>query len=445
LSNVCVRELQESWLFRLKFLPNPNWSFCPPIWTASCRIVRRRCWNNAWPWKARCGAELDGLRETVALVRDLPRLKAPRDFTLDPAVYARPYPGGSACPRSSSLAASGVLGAAASVVLIVAAVLLGSGDEASRSAEEQAAPAQPPEIAVQGTATEFARTLAAEPEETAIAFTGEDFQSTAAAQSHYFATHYSTPTLLPTPVFRFTPSPDWDTTYDDAATMPEAGPALESAAADQAEMPMPAAPGSEESPAVMEAGSYPPAEPSYAAGAGAAPAPPAASPQPTGAGFAPPSATITAGLLAVPQVASPAEGGFRERDSDEEETNEAVGQDGAVNLPTGQAFAAVTATPAEVAQAIPDTVGAMKDESRERSRWLGLGGGGPAGLVLFALSSVIFFRAAGGRVDEASGQLLPGLWPRDDRAAGIWQTPAGLSGMWSHSLQRSEGRGCRLY
>jgi hypothetical protein len=343
-------------------------------------------------------AELDGLRETVALVRDLPRLKAPRNFTLDPAVYTRPVPW---WKRLSSLEValqlSGVLGAAAAVVLIVAAVLLGSGDEASRSAErplaDQAAPAQPPEIAMQGTATEFARTLAAEPEETAIAFTGEDFQSTAVAQSNYYATHHPTRTLLPSPVLGYTPSPYWDTTLDDAATMPEAGPALESAAADQAEMPLPAAPGSEEGPAVMGAESYPPAEPSYAAGGAAAPAPPAASPQPAGAAFAPPSATAEEGLLTVPQVASPAEGGFRERDSDEEETNETQGQDGTANLPTGEAFAAETATPAEVAQAVPDTVGAMKDESRaeeedgSESWWQWV----MAGLVLFALSSVMFF------------------------------------------------------
>lgn len=346
-------------------------------------------------------AELDGLRETVALVRDLPRLKAPRDFTLDPAVYARPAPW---WKRLSSfevaLQLSGALGAAASVVLIVAAVLVGQGaggDGTGRGAErplaDQAAPAQPPEIAMQGTATEFARTPAAEPEETAIAFTGEDFQSTAVAQSNYYATHYPSPTLLPSPIFKYTPSPFGDTTLGEAATLDEAGPALESAAADQAEMP-PAAPDSEGGPAVMGAENYPPAEPSYAAGAGAAPAPLATSPPPpAAAAFAPPSATVEEGLLTVPQVvASPAEGGFRERDSDEEETGETQGQDGASNLPTGEASAAVTATPAEVAQAAEDDGLAMKDESREEAedgseswwQWA------VAGLVLFALSSVMF-------------------------------------------------------
>ena len=75
---------------------------------------------------------LDELRETVALLRALPTLRAPRDFTLDPALYGR------ARRRWWSAAAalqlSGALGTALAIVLIV----LGMFAPARRTAQVSA-------------------------------------------------------------------------------------------------------------------------------------------------------------------------------------------------------------------------------------------------------------------------------------------------------------------
>ncbi len=83
---------------------------------------------------------LADLRATVALVRELPRLKAPRSFALDPAVHKRRAPWWKRLFATGTvLQLSGALGAAASVVLIVAALLL----NAPGTEEERALPPTP--------------------------------------------------------------------------------------------------------------------------------------------------------------------------------------------------------------------------------------------------------------------------------------------------------------
>ncbi|MBN1201147.1 MAG: hypothetical protein JXJ20_04755 [Anaerolineae bacterium] len=90
---------------------------------------------------------LDNLRHTAALVRGLPRLKAPRNFTLDPAVYSRkPSWWQRLLTFENALQLSGALGAAASILLIALAVLWGGQADsdkdqtaASKIALEQAA------------------------------------------------------------------------------------------------------------------------------------------------------------------------------------------------------------------------------------------------------------------------------------------------------------------
>ncbi|MBN1680413.1 MAG: hypothetical protein JW966_08965 [Anaerolineae bacterium] len=112
-------------------------------------------------------AALADLRETVALVRSLPQLKAPRDFTLDPAVYGRQPSWWQYVFNSNTiLQLSGALGAAASIVFLVMAVLM-SGDSDSRDAAIESAPQEAP---VQHTAVGFvAQTAPASPTMTSTA------------------------------------------------------------------------------------------------------------------------------------------------------------------------------------------------------------------------------------------------------------------------------------
>lgn len=80
------------------------------------------------------------LRATVALVRELPRLKAPRSFALDPAVHGRRPPWWKRLfVTGTVLQLSGALGAAASVMLILSALLL----NAPGAEEERALPSTP--------------------------------------------------------------------------------------------------------------------------------------------------------------------------------------------------------------------------------------------------------------------------------------------------------------
>lgn len=80
--------------------------------------------------------ELDSLRETVELVQSLPLLKAPRNFTLDPTVYA-PTPKSktvSFISRKTVWRLGTAAGIAASFLLVFVVILMGGADD---SAEEQ--------------------------------------------------------------------------------------------------------------------------------------------------------------------------------------------------------------------------------------------------------------------------------------------------------------------
>lgn len=69
-------------------------------------------------------AELETLRETVTLLKTAPRLKAPRNFTLDPATMARQRSWWARLTNPAVLMQfSGALGTAAAVILIALAVI----------------------------------------------------------------------------------------------------------------------------------------------------------------------------------------------------------------------------------------------------------------------------------------------------------------------------------
>lgn len=81
-------------------------------------------------------AELASLRQTVELVRTLPRMTAPHNFTLDPAVYQKQAP--AKITRFSTWRMASAVSLAASVVLIIAGMLLiGTGDDATEPTDVQ--------------------------------------------------------------------------------------------------------------------------------------------------------------------------------------------------------------------------------------------------------------------------------------------------------------------
>lgn len=70
-------------------------------------------------------AELDSLRGTVQLVRDLPSLRAPRNFTLTPEMLAEaPPPQAAPRPRMIAFPLTSVMSAAAGIVVALAGVVL---------------------------------------------------------------------------------------------------------------------------------------------------------------------------------------------------------------------------------------------------------------------------------------------------------------------------------
>lgn len=94
-------------------------------------------------------SELESLRQTVALLKSLPIMRAPRDFTLDPAVFGAQVASNSANTdhqnvtplarrgRLSILQFSVVLSAAAALVLVFAVVFaLGENNEASSPVDD---------------------------------------------------------------------------------------------------------------------------------------------------------------------------------------------------------------------------------------------------------------------------------------------------------------------
>ncbi len=67
---------------------------------------------------------LDELRANRLLLRQAPRLKAPRSFTLDPAVFGQRYPWWRRALFGNLLQVSGTLGAAAAIVLIAIGLVM---------------------------------------------------------------------------------------------------------------------------------------------------------------------------------------------------------------------------------------------------------------------------------------------------------------------------------
>jgi anti-sigma factor RsiW len=99
-------------------------------------------------------AALQGLRETIVLVHDLPRHKAPRNFTLDPALYGRTAWWRRVFTGATVLQLSGALGTAASVVIIALALLTTGGspqDLETQTALQKSEESPTVEIALQPT------------------------------------------------------------------------------------------------------------------------------------------------------------------------------------------------------------------------------------------------------------------------------------------------------
>jgi hypothetical protein len=335
-------------------------------------------------------AELDDLRDTVALVGDLPRLKAPRNFTLDPAVYGRPLRH-RLFTLKSALQLSGALGAVASIALIILAVLLTQGgtEKSSLSGEHQAS--ESASIAMQPT---LAPAEEAQAEETALAYAGDDLlQTTMAANNMYYATIAPTLTQAALDMTALA----GEEVLEDTTTAPTEEPqAMAAGAVAQSEAPAP--PENEEPSALMaQPGAAPSVGAQDAVGSGGAPQPaPVLAPTPTGE---PP--------LAAPQEAAPpAEEGFRDnqRDANKDESDtDGSAANAASNAPTSatEVMLAPTATPVPATQAEktqPDetpveTPVARRETSLEKSSsywWL-------AGIGLVTLVVSVALLVWGGR------------------------------------------------
>ncbi len=106
-------------------------------------------------------AVLDELRANRLLLRQAPRLKAPRSFTLDPAVFGQRYPWWRRAFFGNLLQVSGTLGAAAAIALIVIGLVM--------NMSQQPAPAVSPlaELEVASQPTQVTPLFTATPPETA--------------------------------------------------------------------------------------------------------------------------------------------------------------------------------------------------------------------------------------------------------------------------------------
>jgi hypothetical protein len=286
-------------------------------------------------------ADLNDLRQTVALVRDLPRLKAPRNFTLDPAVYGRPVPWWQRLfTLRLGLQLSGALGAVASVLLIILAVLLTqSGSENASQSAGRLAASESAQVAMQAT---LAQTQV---EATALAYAGDDvLQATMLAQNMYYATLDATSTQAALDMA----APAGEESYQTAASAPtEEAQEMAAGAVAPAESETHLAPQNEEpAPLMAQPGTSPSVGAQDAVG-GAAPPPAAAAPLPDVAAVTatPPPPT------AAPQAAA-SEGTFRE-DQRDENTQEGDGAaaNSVMNSPTSAAETMLLATPTPA----PDT------------------------------------------------------------------------------------------
>lgn len=152
---------------------------------------------------------LDDLRATVTLLHDLPRLQAPRDFTLDPAVYGRAIPWWQRWfALDFTLQFAGALGAAASVILVAVALVLSSPanrDNENKANQADLAAETGQNIALLPTATveEIPGTA-----RTAIAYDGEGLlQNTIEAQTYHYATNEALTLTSPAVFWDMTATP----------------------------------------------------------------------------------------------------------------------------------------------------------------------------------------------------------------------------------------------
>lgn len=107
---------------------------------------------------------LTELRANRLLLRQAPRLKAPRSFALDPAQFSRSFPWWQRLFMPGVLQASGALGAVAAIALIAMGLLLGTGAQPTPATAQPAAEIafQPTLAAVLPTST-LAATMSATP------------------------------------------------------------------------------------------------------------------------------------------------------------------------------------------------------------------------------------------------------------------------------------------
>lgn len=298
---------------------------------------------------------LDDLRTTVALLGSLPRLKAPRDFRLDPAEVRAPW-----WTRlfhvGSTLELAGTLGAVASLAVIVLAVLLSqfSTDGEAHESEPHAASVaqhttQTPAESDLGMATPSAPAPAGTP----IVYAGEEIESTLAMQSTVWAgTPFTTPTAAPTR----TPPPSPFTAQAEGYFAPSvAGDAVA-----EAEQPAPAPAAVAESSAPVGAAAAPESDGVALGGVAPTPIPPAANQtmmdegadaEDVTGGAAPPETA----LREAPDTPDDATAAEEPSDTDSAERLETE----QVSAPTGEAAAA------EIAQAPGDT---PPEETRAKDR-----------------------------------------------------------------------------
>jgi hypothetical protein len=256
--------------------------------------------------------ELDRLRDTVALVGELPRLRAPRQFTLDPAVYGRKVPWWQrVLSLETGLQISGALGAVASLAIIILAVVLSSRSGNQKAEVQPAAGSEAAFAITNAEPTSLATMLTAE--RTSIAYGGEGlFQATMAMQSTFYArSPVPSPTAMPSVtalvlVPAGTPMPSG--LVAEAQEGLHAGPSEETSMADNVPMTEPEV--AAQSPAI-EAPTLPPASAPAALGAADAGSVPPAAPLPSAGTEGETWAT------AAPQAVTPAGGAFREGSSNE--------------------------------------------------------------------------------------------------------------------------------
>ncbi|HML20017.1 MAG TPA: zf-HC2 domain-containing protein [Aggregatilinea sp.] len=103
---------------------------------------------------------LASIEQTHSLLNDLPRLRAPRNFTLDPAVYSRKPAWWQVVLTPRVLQFSGALGAAAAAILIVIGALTGTTQEKALSTVGQSEVAAAPTATLEVQANMAAGTIA---------------------------------------------------------------------------------------------------------------------------------------------------------------------------------------------------------------------------------------------------------------------------------------------